>query len=1122
MASPAEPPITRRVTRSVLALLPPLVALVVQHTLWTLIQPYVWFLFYPAVFVSSWIGGLRAGLTATLASTALVWWFFVPPQHSIVKAPSQLLPAGVFIAMGVLFGVLNDRLRKANQRASEALATSRAANEEISRLYEKTKGLDELKTNFFASVSHELRTPLSLVLGPAERMIASPETTEAARRDLEVIARNARTLLRHVNDLLDVSKLEAGKMALAYADTDLARLARFVAGHFEVLSGEKRIAFRVEAPEALLAHVDPDKVQRILLNLLSNAFKFTPSGGAVRLTLRGTAERVRFEVADGGPGIPADKREAAFERFRQLEGGATRRFGGTGLGLSIARELVLLHQGSIAIDEAPEGGALFVVELPRRAPPDAVVRPEVDVTAAVPAELQLAVEELRARPGAVAPSSGAAESGALVLVVEDNREMSRFLSENLADQYRVAVASDGREGLEKARALEPDLILSDLMMPEMSGDELVRALRGCPELDATPIVLLTAKADDELRVRLLREGAQDYLTKPFAVEELRARVANLVARKLAEETLRRAEATIRGMVSVAADAIVSTDQDQRIVLYNEGAEEIFGWSREEALGQSLDVLLPARYREIHRQHVRDFAAGDARARRMGEARPAIVGLRKNGEEFPAQAAISKLKVGNAWMFTVILRDITEQRRVETEHRFLAEVGAVLATTLEYQATVTSIARLTARQLADWCFVDLVEDDGRVRRVEVASADPARSEVAESLKGFVLDPDRPHLTWAILRSKQPEVVSEVSPEPDGPRRSDDAVDARSVMGVPLIAHGRVLGALLVASSQPERRLGPADLRLLEAVAERAALALDSARLYDQVKRAVQERDDVLGVVAHDLRNPLGTIIMQARLLRRPGPEPERRSEKPAEAIERAASRMNRLIQDLLDVTRMEAGRLSIEQAPVPAGPVVSDSVEAQRSLAASASLELRIDMPDDVPAVWADRDRLLQVFENLIGNAIKFTKPGGCITVGAASRDGAIEFRVSDTGAGIASEDLPHVFDRFWQARQAGHRGAGLGLPIVKGIVEAHGGRVRVESSPGRGSTFFFTIPTPPRDQRRQAPGSANPMDTTSQSSSSSSSSSCSAGPGASAPGAGVAGAAGALAAISTRSHPGRW
>jgi signal transduction histidine kinase len=179
-------------------------------------------------------------------------------------------------------------------------------------------------------------------------------------------------------------------------------------------------------------------------------------------------------------------------------------------------------------------------------------------------------------------------------------------------------------------------------------------------------------------------------------------------------------------------------------------------------------------------------------------------------------------------------------------------------------------------------------------------------------------------------------------------------------------------------------------------------------------------------------------------------------------------MNRLIQDLLDVTVMEHGRLSVEQAGLRTQQLLSEALDAQRALAAAASLALELDLAPDVPAVWADHDRMLQVFENLIGNAAKFTEAGGRITVGAAPRDDEVLFWVADTGSGIRDEDLPHLFDPFWQGRNHEAQGAGLGLPIVKGIVEAHEGRIWVESAPDEGTTFFFTIPTP-RDSGARHP-----------------------------------------------------
>ena len=264
-------------------------------------------------------------------------------------------------------------------------------------------------------------------------------------------------------------------------------------------------------------------------------------------------------------------------------------------------------------------------------------------------------------------------------------------------------------------------------------------------------------------------------------------------------------------------------------------------------------------------------------------------------------------------------------------------------------------------------------------------------------------------------------------------------------------GTPLGVLLFGSSNPDRVYGQDDLRWAEPLADRSAVAIENARLYRASVEATHRRDQVLGVVAHDLRNPLSTILMQTTAS-------SLSVRTRDEVIHRAATRMNRLIQDLLDVSLIETGQLPIQRARLSGGALVVEAVETQKILATSSSVELRLDVEMGVPEVWGEHDRLLQVFENLIGNAIKFTTAGGRITVGAASNDQEVVFWVADSGSGIAPDDLPHVFDRFWQATRGDRRGAGLGLPIAKGIVEAHGGHIWVESTLGRGSTFFFSIP----------------------------------------------------------------
>ncbi len=537
------------------------------------------------------------------------------------------------------------------QQLQEANRQLRTANAQLDKL-------DQLRSEFFANVSHELRTPLALIIGFTDKLLTSRPGAGNGHEELMSIARNARLLLGHVNDLLDVSKLAAGAMHLEYAEIDLAPLIKLVAGQFEVVAQDKHIVLSVDTPEALPAQVDPDKIQRVLLNLLSNAFKFTPAGGTIRCSLKRQAMEAVLEVADSGPGIPEQKRTEIFERFRQLDAGDTRRFGGTGLGLAIARDLVLLHLGSIDIGTASEGGALFVARVPLMAPADASLHaalapqafPRADATLLDPAP-----------DWNGEPATSAFDARPLVLVVEDNREMNRFVCQSLAPEFRTLSSFDGRDGVRRALAEKPDLILADIMMPELSGDVLVATVRKHHELDATPIVLLTAKADEEMRMRLLREGAQDFLTKPFVMGELLVRVRNLVASKRAREELRRTEERYRALMDSAPDAMVIADANGRIVLVNSRVESLFGYSRAELLGQPVEVLLPERFRGSHPAHRRAYAAVPV-VRPMG-ANIELYARHRDGSEFPVEISLSPVPTPTGLQIASTIRDATDRKRV---------------------------------------------------------------------------------------------------------------------------------------------------------------------------------------------------------------------------------------------------------------------------------------------------------------------------------------------------------------------------------------------------------------------------------------------------------------------------
>jgi len=593
---------------------------------------------------------------------------------------------------------------------------------------------------------------------------------------------------------------------------------------------------------------------------------------------------------------------------------------------------------------------------------------------------------------------------------------------------------------------------------------LARPAAGEPKFVLLPLIVDRGAIFGALQVECAAAPEELDLTFVCAVVD---QLSTAVERDAVDRSLRASEAKLAGIMSMAADAVITVDEQMQIVLYNDGAERIFGWTLSEVLGKPVDILLPTRFGDAHRMHMKGFHVSTDSARKMGARLPEIFGKRKSGAEFPAQAAISKFNIGGAYLYTVILRDITEQKRIESEKAFLAEVSRVLGQTLDSELTLGNVVRLAMRDWADFCVVDFQDERGELRRLEVVTSDPEKTGIAVALKEYALDRSRPHLSSSIVREKKALCVSHVSSaflrsmaQGEEHLRLLESMGLQSIMGVPLSVGGQVLGALIVGSCLSGRRYQAADLELLSEVGQRAALALESARLYRVAQRAIKVRDDVLGVVAHDLRNPLNSIMLQTALFRRRGGEPDRRARKPGEVIERAAKRMSRLIQDLLEVTSMEAGHLTIERASFPARQLISDLLESQQPMATANMLELRMDEAALGLQVWADRERLLQVLENLVGNAAKFTARGGKIVVGARAQSGSVLFWVTDTGAGIAAADLPFLFDRFWQVRKAERRGAGLGLAIVKGLVESHAGRVWVESVLGAGTTFFFSLPTP--------------------------------------------------------------
>jgi PAS domain S-box-containing protein len=522
------------------------------------------------------------------------------------------------------------------------------------------------------------------------------------------------------------------------------------------------------------------------------------------------------------------------------------------------------------------------------------------------------------------------------------------------------------------------------------------------------------------------------------------------------------DAILAGIVTISADAVICVDELQRIIFFNEGAESIFGYSTEEIVGQPLELLIPSRFRVTHSSHVRAFGRSAVHARRMGE-RGQIIGLRKSGEEFPAEAAISHLESSGQNVYSVVLRDVTDRRRAHETQRFLAEAGEVLASSLGPEATLRNVARLSVPSLADACVVHEYHN-GRFHGVAVTHVDPVRGmELERKRSEDPIDPTGKHPVAQVIRTLKTLVWSANEPsrdpeDPIFPEMSDvfAAVPASAIF-TPLIARDQLLGVMSLYRESAS--YDDNDVFLGEELGRRAALAIDNARLYDLVHAGVRARDDMIGIVSHDLRNPVNAVKMLTGVMldrEREEPLPNEMVDYAA-VIREAAEQMDSLIGDLLDVTRVEAGRLVVAATRENTEELLGDALRTLAPVASEKSLTLRLTAPDDLPDVIADRERFRQALSNLVGNAVKFSPAGGEIIVRAAVLDSELVFSVSDKGQGMTAEQLSHAFDRFWQSSRTDRQGAGLGLAITKGIIEAHGGRIWAESSPGAGSTFYFTL-----------------------------------------------------------------
>ncbi len=859
------------------------------------------------------------------------------PQSAVmmpVAQQGQARPAGFLIAglnphrrfdenyqsfVGLLVGQISAGLSgawayEAERRRAEALAE-----------------LDRAKTVFFSNVSHEFRTPLTLILGSLEDLRDGGQLAAEAHYPLAIAQRNGQRLLRLVNSLLDFSRIEAGRVQASYEPVDLAETTADLVSVFRSTTERAGLRLVVACPPVgEPVYLDRGMWEKVVLNLLSNAFKFTLEGEIeVRLERLAGAGTVQVVVRDTGIGIPEQELPHLFERFRRVEGAKGRTQEGSGIGLALVQELVKLQGGSVTVESVVGRGTTFTVTLQLgtdHLPADRIARRAAETVAAAGATsgggASAVVEEaLRWLPQEAEsapllalddrmPMDGPARprGSEVILLADDNADMRAYIRRLLEPRWHVETVSNGQQALAASRLRRPDLVISDVMMPELDGFGLLQALRANPATRDLPVMLLSARAGEEARIEGIAAGAEDYLVKPFSARELLARIEA----QLLRTRLRALEdASARRLASVFAQAPVA-------IALLRGPEHVFEVANpfylklvndRPLLGMRLRDALP----EVVAQGIVDLLDGVFRSGQphLGKSLPVM--LNRGPEGAPEE-----------------------------------------------------------------CFFDFV----------------------------------------------------YQPLFDG---------SGTVEGIAVVAYD--VSGLARARREAE-------------VANRA-------------------KDEFLAMLGHELRNPLAPISTALQLLKMRGVEA---AEVERRVIERQVKHLVTLVDDLLDVSRLTRGKLQLEVSRVELSSVVGQAIETVAPALEQRRLALTVAVPATGLAVDGDEHRLVQVVANLLGNAAKYTDPGGSITITGAREQGDAVLRIRDNGIGITPEMLSRIFDLFVQTPQAldrSHGGLGLGLALSRGLLALHHGSIAARSDgPGRGAEFTVRLPLPTTPQARPAGGAA--------------------------------------------------
>ena len=980
-------------------------------------------------------------------------------------------------------------VRRVAEQITIGLASARSYEQERRRA-EALAELDRAKTTFFSNVSHEFRTPLTLMLGPLDQVLPeanerlSPESHEL----LVGVRRNGRRLLKLVNTLLDFSRIEAGRVQAAYQPTDLARFTTDIASAFDSAMESAGLRFTVECqPIVDQVYVDRDMWEKIVLNLLSNAYKFT-FAGEVALALRPKGSAVELQVRDTGVGIPEEHREKVFERFHRIENLQARTFEGAGIGLALVQELVTLHGGSVGVESASGAGSTFTVTIPAgkdHLPADRIQVAQTLTPTAIRAEayveeaLQWSGDEsgvavdgpmLGNRSSLVSqPEPKATEKRELIVVADDNADMRRYIASLLSERYEVHAVVDGRQALKATQRLRPALVLADIMMPHLDGLGLLRAIRGDSALAATPVLLVSARAGEESRVEGLEAEADDFLIKPFAARELRARVAARVKMaKLRRDTAEREERMRseaefdREKLRASEERLAETSRlygelqqaDAELQLQVQLLQQlpVSAWTLNpdgtpdfvnrvwlEFAGQTLEFIRShpeAWMTAVHPEDREEAASSLWEGVHSGQGfafETRSLRARDGTYRWHLQQAVAVRDAqGNVLRFAGTTTDIDDQKRgeealraSEQSLRLIFDGIAGLLVIMSAAGAVEVINRQTLEyfgktldQLQSWPTGDAVHPD-----------------------------DQPGVYVAWTHSVETASVYDIDLRL---RRADGVYRWFHSRGLPECdSEGRALRWYVLLTDIHDRMEAEEALRQAQG---------DLARI-----NRVTTMGELTASLAHEIRQPIGGVMINANVGLRTlaGDNPNLDELRGALArIARDAQRATEIIRRIRSPFERDVPnrkRLNVNE-------VIPETIALLRDEAVRYNVSFRAELAADLPQIVGDRVQLQQVAMNLIINGIDAMKGVDGIRemVIKSQRAGNDQILVSfsDTGIGLPPQLAEQIFDPFVTTKA---HGTGMGLRISRSIIESHGGSLRADGSRGPGATFHVILPAATTD-----------------------------------------------------------